>query len=353
MSKEVRRIFWENGVFPISVQPTNSLKSVILKANSKFPQDDCSITQRELDELTPPEFVEVTVARLLTRKENIFPLQYQIFNLFYPSVIFNFNVDNLADRIHLKHEVRYPHLKIEPKIAHANVMYDALNWLAIPHNIAEYFQYWRPVPEDPLITSMEPYRERYQRLTHIFASIRNLCLIGYSFGAWGGGIDDPESFELLTDLLRWRPKPILVVNPEPYDLISLFEGSIKQKVFGLSCKWNILAKFIATGLLYKSYLASDGLINRISDYFLRFDELITELDERKLKYCQSDLEPILHKGFKRHCTEGCGCITMLLQRIAKNAPAEEPRYERGKRRLSPSMAKRIAKILKIKVDRIS
>jgi len=28
-------------------------------------------------------------------------------------------------------------------------------------------------------------------------------------------------------------------------------------------------------------------------------------------------------------------------------------YERGKRRLSPSMAKRIAKILKIKVDRIS
>jgi len=28
-------------------------------------------------------------------------------------------------------------------------------------------------------------------------------------------------------------------------------------------------------------------------------------------------------------------------------------YERGKRRLSPSMAKRIAKILHIKVDRIS
>ncbi|MCF8129511.1 MAG: helix-turn-helix domain-containing protein [Deltaproteobacteria bacterium] len=28
-------------------------------------------------------------------------------------------------------------------------------------------------------------------------------------------------------------------------------------------------------------------------------------------------------------------------------------YERGKRRLSPSMAKRSAKILKIKVDRIS
>jgi len=28
-------------------------------------------------------------------------------------------------------------------------------------------------------------------------------------------------------------------------------------------------------------------------------------------------------------------------------------YERGKRRLSPAMAKRIAKILKIKVERIS
>lgn len=28
-------------------------------------------------------------------------------------------------------------------------------------------------------------------------------------------------------------------------------------------------------------------------------------------------------------------------------------YERGKRRLSPSMAKRIVKILKVKVDRIS
>lgn len=281
LSKEVRRIFWENGVFPASAQKTSSLKSAILKVNTDFPQNDCYITQRELDELTPPEFVEVTVAQLLTRKESIFPVQYKIFDLFYPSVIFNFNVDNLAVRIHWKHEVHYPHLKIEPQVAHAKCIQKALDWLIIPGNVAEYFHYWRPVPESSFITSTKPYRRSYRRLLDVFPNIHNVCFIGYSFGAWGGGIDDAESFELLTDLLRRHPRPILVVNPEPYDLIHLLEGSVKQKVFGLSCKWNILAKFIATGSFYKSYLASDGSINRISDCFLRFDELITDMNERK------------------------------------------------------------------------
>ncbi|MBU4263399.1 MAG: hypothetical protein KKC76_16195 [Proteobacteria bacterium] len=300
LSKEVRRLFWENGVFPASAQPTSSLKSAILKESTGFQQDDCFITQRELDDLTPPEFMEVAVAQLLTRKERICPVQYQIFDLFYPSFIFNFNVDNLADCIHWKHEAHYPHLKIEPLIAHAEFMQKALTWLAIPACVAEYFPYWRPVPESPFITSTEPYQARYRRLKDVFSTIRNVCLIGYSFGAWGGGIDDAESFEMLTDLLRWQPKPVLVVNPEPYNLIYLLEGSIKQKVFGLPCKWNILSKFIATGLFHKTYLASAGSIKRFTYSFLRFDEFMSEYNERMLEYDRSDVDTVLRQGFKMY-----------------------------------------------------
>ena len=299
LPNEIRRKFWANGVFPASVQPTSPLKSAILKADTAFQQDDCFIAQRELDALTPPEFVEVVIAQLLTRKDRVFPEQYRVFDLFYPSVIFNFNVDNLADQIHWKHDIDYPHLKIAPVVAHAIFMQKAVNWLAIPIHVAEYFQYWRPVPESPSITSTEPYRDSYCRLKDVFPTIRHVCLIGYSFGAWGEGIDDAESFEMITDLLRWKPKPVLVVNPAPHGLIDLLEGSIKQRVFGLSCKWNVLAKFMATGLFRKAYMSSAGSIKRFTDCFLWFDEIVSESGERKLAVGDLMLRRVWRRYFQR------------------------------------------------------
>lgn len=94
------------------------------------------------------------------------------------------------------------------------------------------------------MTSSKPY----SHLKVVFPTIHCVCLIGYSFGACGGRTDDAESFEMVTDLLRWKPKPVLVVNPTPHALIDRLEASIKQKVYGLCCKWNILAEFIKSGV---------------------------------------------------------------------------------------------------------
>jgi hypothetical protein len=278
LSDTVRKRFWDNGIFPASVQPKSPLKSAILRPNSAIQQQDCLISQEELDAHTPPEIVEVLVAQCLTRKEQIFPTQYRVFDLFYPSVIYNFNNDNLAYRVRPKHEVTYPHGKINPVIAHSSYMHEALSWLAIPQSVAKYFNYQRPIPEHPLITSMSPFR----RLKDIFSTVHCVCFIGYSFGMWGGGMDDVESFELLTDLLRWKPKPVLIVNPAPQYLVELLETAIKRKsVYGLCCKWNILAKFILMGLFQRVYRISGGSDKLITNAYLWFDEFVEIVEKEK------------------------------------------------------------------------
>jgi len=270
LSDEVRKRFWDNGIFPAAVQANSPLKSAILRPNLTIQQQNCFIEQEEIDALTPPGLVEILVAQLLTLKEEIFPPQYRVFDLFYPSVIYNFNNDNLADGIHRKHELHYPHGKINHMIAHSSNMQEAIRWLAIPQSIPNYFNYWRPIPEHSSIISMNTYR----RLKDIFPTVHWVCIIGYSFGAWGGGLDDIESFELLTDLLRWKPKNVLIVNPSPQHLVELLETAIKRKtVYGLSCKWNILAKFIINGCFQRMFRKSRGSAKLITNAYLYCDEI--------------------------------------------------------------------------------
>jgi hypothetical protein len=270
LSNEVRKRIWTNGIFPVSVQSTSSLKSSILHPNTAIQQQNCFIEQEELDALTPPDLVEVLVAQLLTWKEQIVPMQYRVFDLFHPSVLFNFNVDNLAYGVNPKHELLYPHGKVNSVIAHSSHMQQAIEWLTIPRSVAEYFDYWRPIREHSSITSTNPYR----RLKDIFSTVHCVSTIGYSFGAWGGGLDDGESFEMLTDLLRWKPKPVLIINPEPQYLVELLETAIKRKtVYGLCCKWNVLAKFIVTGFFQRVNRISRGSTKLITNAYLCFDEV--------------------------------------------------------------------------------
>jgi hypothetical protein len=270
LSDNVRKCFWENGILPALVQANSRLKSAILPPNSAIYQQNSFIAQEVLDAHTPPEIVEVLVAQCLTRKEQIFPTQYSVFDLFHPSVIYNFNNDNLADRVHSKHEVYYPHGKINPVIAHSSYMQEAIHLLAITQSVSKYFNYQRPIPEHSSITSMTPYR----RLKDIFSTVHFVCIIGYSFGAWGGGMDDVESFELLTDLLRWKLKPVLIVNPTPKYLVEMVEAAIKRKtVYGLCCKWNILAKFIIKGCFQRAI--AGGSAKSITNAYLYCDEILS------------------------------------------------------------------------------
>jgi len=266
----VRKSFWENGLFPVSAQQMTPLKKVILSPTAASQQEDCAIEQWELDVLTPPEFVEVEVARILTRYDHIVTPQYRVFDFFYPSVIFNFNVDNLAYCIDSKHEILYPHGKVNPYVAHSLAMQNAIKWLTIPQSINKSFRYWRPIPEDSSVTSRIPYH----RLKDIFATIKCLCIIGYSFGSKQERIDDGESFEMLVDLLRWKPKPVLIINPNPLHLVELFQSTLKQTtVFGLCCKWNILAKFIISHSFRRAYQVSQGSAKALTSAYLFYEEL--------------------------------------------------------------------------------
>ena len=268
LSKEVRKRFWENGVYPILIQPTSPLKSAILRPNLKILQQNCLIEQAELDARTPFEFIEVTLAQLLTNNQLIFPPQYRVFDYFHPSVIFNFNNDNLADKMHPKHEMLYPHGKIAPIIAHLPYMNEAIKLMSIPQSINKYFDYWRPIPELSSITEKNPYR----RLIDIFPTVNCVCIIGYSFGTWAGGIDDAESLEMIIDLLRWKPKPVLIVDPNSEHLAEIFRTVIQQiSVYELSCKWNVLANFIIKGCFQRVLQTSRGSLNDINAVYKYYE----------------------------------------------------------------------------------
>lgn len=50
--------------------------------------------------------------------------------------------------------------------------------------------------------------------------------------------------------------------------LELLEAAIKQTVYGLCCKWNILAEFITTGLFQEAYRKSSGLSKSITNSYL-------------------------------------------------------------------------------------
>jgi len=171
--------------------------------------------------------------------------------------------------VHPKHELHYLHGWVNPTLAHSQKMQEAIESLVIPRRVAEYFDYYRPLPEPSTITSTSPY----SRLKDIFSAVSCICIVGYSFGAWGGRLDDTESFELLTDLLRWEPKPVLVVNPAPHCLVALLEAAIKRKtVYALCCKWNILARFIMSGCFLRAWQMSPGSTEFITRAYLSFED---------------------------------------------------------------------------------
>jgi hypothetical protein len=84
---------------------------------------------------------------------------------------------------------------------------------------------------------------------HRFASFRTTVVIRYSLGEQrkSGLIHDTESFEMLVHLLRWRPQPILVIDPFPDRIAERIAAAVHRRVATLSCRWNVLAEFILSG----------------------------------------------------------------------------------------------------------
>jgi hypothetical protein len=205
-----------------------------------------AISQNELDAHTPLALVETLFARLITVPRIGRLPQYAVFDHMPASVLFNLNNDNLGDAVHPRHLCLRPHGSVDVSMVHSSGVTAALRWLAIPQSFVSQFAFHRPEPEPSDISENWPYR----KLIEIFASLEAVVVIGYSFGEQRdtGCIDDTESFEALTDLLRWRPKPVLVIGPDPEGVAARLEAAVRTRDIGLlACRWNVLSQFVLCG----------------------------------------------------------------------------------------------------------
>ena len=211
---QIRQRIWRNGIFEASPQPSSLLKDRLLPYDKNFDIDASvsgSISQNELDSHIPSAVVETHFAQTITVPGIRRPPQYAVFDRFPASVLFNFNNDNLADEVHCRHLCLRPHGVVDVGLVHSPAVTSTLQWLAISGNFPKSLVYHRPLPEPGDITS----RTAYRILASKFQSLQAVVIIGYSFGEQSatGSIDDSESFEMIVDLLRWRPKPVLLVGP--------------------------------------------------------------------------------------------------------------------------------------------
>lgn len=249
---KIRKEIWKNGIFDASRQPTSLLKERLLPPLSPFTTLDSSIPQNELDAHTPTNLIEILFAQMITVPGVSRVAQYEVFDHFSSSILFNFNNDNLADAVHHRHLCLYPHRRVNFGLAHSPILNLAIEMLAIPDSITDAFGYHRPLPEPSNITSQEPYLT----LKSNFESSQSVIIIGYSFGyqTATGSIDDAESFEMIVDLLRWRPKRVLIIDPNPERLYFRIESAVRRNTVSiLRCKWNVLAAFILSGAFGRAY----------------------------------------------------------------------------------------------------
>jgi hypothetical protein len=215
IAKRIRSDAWDNGVFAAIYEEPSSLKKRLLTFDIRFEIEaniSDAISQNTLDAHTPNALVEFLFARAITKPGAALPPQYEIFDFLPKSIVFNFNNDNLADGIDQRHLYLRPHGAVDYELAHSPFISRAIAHLAIPDSFPQYLDYHRPLPEPNDMTS----RPAYRMLERRFNSIECVVFIGYSFGEQrrDGSIDDIESFEMLASLLRWRPKPVLVIGPD-------------------------------------------------------------------------------------------------------------------------------------------
>jgi hypothetical protein len=70
-------------------------------------------------------------------------------------------------------------------------------------------------------------------------------LIGYSFGRLHDTFDDAESLEYFIDLVRWRPRPVLILSPSPEELVDILQQRLsRRQVYPFAVRWEIFSSVV-------------------------------------------------------------------------------------------------------------
>jgi hypothetical protein len=204
---------------------------------------------------TPEAVVNVLVQGLLMLKgADDTPPQYEVFrHIGKPSTIFNFNLDGLATRFAGNdHFVLEPHGHIDRHwVEHPDLDSMLFDGFEPPHLSHKHL--WGPEPSG--ITWTSPFSIGWPKL----AAASSVFIIGYSFGAWNGLLDDAESFLWLLSCVTATACPIFVISVDPEPLAQRIE-----KLLGQPRVKRIVASWTELSALLISMLAKEPSVRRIS-----------------------------------------------------------------------------------------
>jgi hypothetical protein len=157
-----------------------------------------------------------------------------------PSVVFNFNVDGLANRFCKNHVVINAHGTLDPKVFHSK-KWDEMIEICLTYHLEP------PKIPDVLLPYKEPIgitnKNQYKYARKFYPYTKYVVIIGYSFGFNGSSFDDWESYLFFIGLFKKHEKPIIIISPSGADQIAYMLGEklLRNNIYVISAYWNYLA----------------------------------------------------------------------------------------------------------------
>jgi len=228
----------ENGVFSVSEIEIDPIAKRLV-GNAYYSDDQL---RQELIKRIPGGAVKAISYQLMAAKHNISPPeQYCVFNIAkYKSVIFNFNVDGLANKYCNCHVVLNPHGVLNAEVMHGEEWNELIEFCLTYHLEP-------PIMHNVLLPQKEPLgitnNQAYNIAGKYYPYTEYVVLIGYSFGKNKNDLDDWESYLYFVELFKKYQKPIVVISPYGADelVYMLSEDLLRNNIYAISAYWNYLA----------------------------------------------------------------------------------------------------------------
>lgn len=228
--------YWiELGGYPVVTEDrSHTFKRVMGDLNS-IPNE----RQRLYAELLNNSSVEWLLSFFLANDVK-FTFNYGIFNLFpYRSTFLDFNLDSYSEILRKNHIVLKPHGKIPLYFKYMKVdLKEILEFpdLKIPWNEETVLI----CPEyENLLRNKE-----FDYLINNWSLFNYIIIIGYSFARNNNDIDDYYTFRFITEMIRYKNKKIILIDPFPDHLLALLEKEIKLNIIILRIKWDIFSRVL-------------------------------------------------------------------------------------------------------------
>jgi hypothetical protein len=236
LGQEVKSIYKNIGCYPPKTyEPSETVKRIL------------EPSEREdyiLQTMSPRMLDLIATYKLSINNIHCNCPQYEIFRFAKPSIIFNMNVDGLAERYcQRRHTLLSPHGTIQYQLT-------KFDWIHLIEGANVYGVY--PPKNDILLPQPEPKnitcKEQYRRAISYFPYAKYFIVIGYSFGLYREKefpketLDDIETFDFFIELLKTYKKHILIIDPEPGYAAHVLQETIKEKATIIRVSWSWLTQ---------------------------------------------------------------------------------------------------------------